>query len=706
MASLLGVIGGSSFLKSDFFRQLPESVVDTPFGGVRIRRDPQQRLIFVQRHMSDPVKPYLPPHLINHRAIVHALQQEGCTKVVGFGSTGSLKPELPIGSLLIADDFFSPANILSFFDDYRGHCSPGMDESLRQEIIKALSPKFSSSLVTSGTYCQASGPRFETKAEIRHLASVGDVVGMTCAHEATLCREIKLPYALICAVDNFANGVSPDDKESILEQFKAGNKTNLGHIQQVAASVLNALAGVEIEALQKVDERTSVDLIVNAHYVVPVDSDKVLENHAVVVQDAKIVAILPQSEAKLRYNATQTRNLRKHALMPGLVNAHTHCGMTLLRGFADDMALLDWLHNKIWPAEAKFVAPDFVRSSSQLAIAEAIRCGTTCLNDMYFFPESVAKVVDESGFRGVIGAAVIDFPNQYASGADECLSKGETLAQQYEGHERVTVSVAPHAPYTVCDANLKRCHEIATERQVPFHIHLHETKDEVEQSELGATDKNGCHRSEFKLRPLANMERLGIVDQNFVAVHMTQVTPDEAKLLGQRKANVVHCPTSNLKLASGFCPVDLLLKNGVNVALGTDSSASNNCLDMLAELKLAAILAKAVSSDATAVPALTALRMATINGAKALGLGHVTGSLTVGKFADMAAIELDRLELLPLFDVLSHIVYAATHASVSDVWVAGRELMRDRKLTTLDEAQIVRDCEAWGQKLAAYQNES
>jgi len=435
-----------------------------------------------------------------------------------------------------------------------------------------------------------------------------------------------------------------------------------------------------------------IELIIKPRWIITVDaSNRVLEQHAIVVDDGKIIAILPAQEAEQSYQAGQTVELRNHALLPGFINAHTHAAMALMKGLADDLPLMTWLEKHIWPAEARLVNVDYVYEGAQLAIAEMIRSGTTCFNDMYFFPEACLQAADKAGIRAVLGRLMIDVPTAYAADHEAYLQQGDALYQACQAYPLISTTLAPHAPYTVSDEPLQALLTRAQQQATPLHMHVHETAFEVEQ----ATAQHGE-------RPLARLKRLGLLDQSFMAVHMTQLEAAEIELLAQQNVNVVHCPESNLKLASGFCPVAKLQAAGVNVALGTDGNASNNDLDMLGEMRTAALLGKAVAQDASALPAQEVLRMATINGAKALGLAEVTGSLEIGKAADMVAIDLGQLESQPLYDPVSHIVYGTTREQVTYVWVAGHRLLEERKLLTLDEAELLNKAHYWQSKIGEF----
>lgn len=437
--------------------------------------------------------------------------------------------------------------------------------------------------------------------------------------------------------------------------------------------------------------RSHVDLVVLPGWLIPVEPPgTVLTEHALVVDRGRIRDVLPADFAAQLYDASETRELPQHALLPGLVNAHGHAAMTLLRGLADDLPLMDWLGQHIWPAEARYMGPDYCRTGVTLACAGMIRSGQTCFNDMYFFPEVTAQVVDAVGMRATVGLIVIDFPNAWADSAAGCISRGIEVHDQIRamGNPLLRTAFAPHAPYTVSDEALLKVRRYATELDIPIHMHVHETSTEVAQAVAG----DGR-------RPLERLDALGLLGGNFIAVHMTQVLDAEIAQTAQRQVSVVHCPESNLKLASGFCPVADLLDAGINVALGTDSAASNNDLDLWGEMHTAALLAKGVAGRATALPAAAALHMATLAGARALGIGDETGSLVKGKSADFIAVDLSPLQTQPLYDVISQLVYAAPRAQISDVWVAGRALMREHRLLTVDEAALGAHVHEWGQRI-------
>ena len=434
---------------------------------------------------------------------------------------------------------------------------------------------------------------------------------------------------------------------------------------------------------------THVQTLIHGKHIIPVNGDEqTLVNFSIAVQDGRILDVLSTSDAKLTYTSDSIYNYDHHIIIPGLINTHTHATMTLFRGLANDLHLMDWLQNHIWPAEQKWVNEEFVEIGTKLAIAEMIRGGVTCFNDMYFFAGNTAKVAADAGVRAHIGMIVLDFPTQYAKGPDEYFSKGLDIFDQYKSHPLVKCTFAPHAPYTVSNAPLERIATLANELELAIHIHLHETEDEINKS-----------LKQYHIRPLQRLHELGLVSNNLIAVHMTQLHDEEIDLLAETNTNIVHCPQSNLKLASGFCPVQKLLDKQVNVSLGTDSCASNDDLDMLGETHTAALLAKGVAQNAAAFPAYQALKSATINAAKALGISKETGSIEIGKSADLAIIEIQTIEAQPMYDPIGHLIYATQRKQVTDVWVAGKQLLHNRKLKTLNEDEILSKTKEWNEKI-------
>jgi 5-methylthioadenosine/S-adenosylhomocysteine deaminase len=434
---------------------------------------------------------------------------------------------------------------------------------------------------------------------------------------------------------------------------------------------------------------TEVDLLIQARWIIPVDDqNSVLQDHSVAVADGKILAIMPSTEAHQRYLAREQLTLPDHVLMPGLVNTHGHAAMSLLRGIADDLPLQVWLEQHIWPLEARWVSDSFVYTGTRLAIAEMLRGGTTCFADMYFFPEASARAAVEAGIRAQLAAPVIDFPTPWAASPEEGISKIAALAAHWRGHPLVSIAFGPHAPYSVSDAPLRRVAELADSLDIPVHMHVHETAGEVEQSV-----------AQLGMRPIRRLAQLGLLSPRLLCVHATALNEEDISLLRDSGAHVVHCPQSNLKLASGFCQVQRLLDAGINVALGTDGAASNNDLDMFSELGTAAMLAKAVAGDAAALPAHAALRMATLNGARAMGLDHLTGSLTPGKQADMIAVRMNELNAMPVYHPASHLTYSTRSDQVSHVWIDGKAVLVEGEHQTVDIAELKQQINHWQQRL-------
>lgn len=435
-----------------------------------------------------------------------------------------------------------------------------------------------------------------------------------------------------------------------------------------------------------------VDLMIEARWVVPVEPHgTVLEHHAVVVQGGCILALLPIAEARARYAPRGHTVLDEHVLIPGLVNCHTHNPMTLLRGLADDLPLMVWLHHHIWPAEARVMGPEFVRDGVELAVAEMLRGGTTCANENYFFPDVIGATYRKLGFRAVVGLPVIEFPTAWAKSRDEYFERAIEVHDGFLGNSLVSTAFAPHAPYTVSDDSFERIRVLSDQLDLPVHLHLHETAHEIDEE-----------RKNSGLRPFQRLQKLGLVNDRLIAVHMTQVTDGEVAACAEAGVSVVHCPESNLKLASGFCPAEKLRLAGVNLAIGTDGCASNNDLDMFGEMRTAAQLAKAVAQDAAAFDAASALRAATLNGARAIGLDAKIGSIEVGKQADLAAVRLSDLETQPLFHVASQLVYATGRHQVSDVWIAGTRKLADRVLLDIDVEAMLGRTRAWRERIATH----
>jgi 5-methylthioadenosine/S-adenosylhomocysteine deaminase len=429
-----------------------------------------------------------------------------------------------------------------------------------------------------------------------------------------------------------------------------------------------------------------VDTLLHCRWVVPVvPRGLVLENHAVAIDGGKIVAVLPGEVAAGRYRGREVVHLARHALTPGLVNAHTHAAMTLLRGVGDDLPLMRWLAQRIWPLEKALVSPEFVYDGGRLAALEMLRSGTTCASDMYFYPEASVRAFRALGMRFVAGIIAIEFPTAYAADAEDYLRKGLAARDDFRNDSLVSFTLAPHAPYTVSDTTLQRIAMLADELDLPIHTHVHETDDEIRQS----VDQHGC-------RPMARLDRLGLVSERLIAVHAVHLDDAEIGLLADRGASIAHCPASNLKLGSGIAPIARAAAAGVNLALGTDGAASNNRVDMLSELRLAALLAKGAAGDASVLPAPDVLDAATLGGARALGLQRQIGSIEPGKEADLVAFDLALPETQPLYDVISHLVYSAGREQVSEVWVGGQRVVEARQvLLASAHADLMPNVAAW-----------
>ena len=433
----------------------------------------------------------------------------------------------------------------------------------------------------------------------------------------------------------------------------------------------------------------SIDTLICAAHVIPVEPRGVLDEHAVAVDAGRIVALLPTARALERFDAREVVKLDRHALIPGLVNLHCHAAMTLMRGIADDVPLMAWLQQHIWPAEAKHVSDEFVHDGSLIAMAEMLRGGVTCVNDMYFFPEATARAALRAGMRASLGIIALEFPSAYAPDAAGHLQKGLATRDAYQGEALLSFCLAPHSPYTVGDETLKRIAVLAEELDLPIHCHVHETRDEIEQG-----------LAQHGMRPFERLRRLGLVGPRLISVHSVHLEATELDTMAREGVSVAHCPSSNLKLASGIAPVAAMRARGIRVGVGTDGAASNNRLDLMTEMRTAALLAKAASGDAAVVSAAEALEMATLQGARALGLDAHIGSIEAGKAADLAAVELSSMETLPCFDPVSHLVYAAGREHVTHVWVEGRARLIDRGLPGLDEQDLQDKARWWARRLS------
>lgn len=434
----------------------------------------------------------------------------------------------------------------------------------------------------------------------------------------------------------------------------------------------------------------TVDLLIHARWIIPVvPSEATFKNCAVAVREGRIIDICPSLEAERRYRPERSIHLDNHALIPGLVNAHGHGAMTLMRGYADDLDLDTWLNAHIWPLESRWVGEKFVRHGTELALAEMIASGTTCFADMYFFPDQVAAAARESGMRCQVAFPIIDFATAWAQSGEEYIHKGLALHDAYRDDDLINIAFGPHAPYSVADPLFEKIAIYANELDAQVQIHLHETRREVEDAQA----KSGR-------KPIERLQQFGLLSPTTQCVHMTALDDDDIALLASSRAQVIHCPKSNMKLASGICPVTQLLANGINVALGTDGAASNNCLDLFAEMQVASLLAKVTSGDPKALNTHQALHMATLGGAKALGMEERIGSIEPGKAADLTAIDLGGIYQQPLYNPASQLTYTQCGAQVSHVWVNGRPLLDNRRLTTLHPEDIVARAKSWRDKIA------
>ena len=443
----------------------------------------------------------------------------------------------------------------------------------------------------------------------------------------------------------------------------------------------------------------TIDSILHAAWIIPVEPHGVfLENHAIVISEGKILDLLPSKIAEEKYKHNHTEQLKTHVLIPGLVNAHAHSPMVLFRGLADDLPLMTWLTEHIWPAEATYLSEALMRDGTELAIAEMLRGGTTCFNEHYFYPEVTAQTAMDCGMRACVGLWLGEVKTPWAQDVDTCLKKGMAALNafnlpsfQHANRHLLSFSLAPHSPYMLNDGHMLEMKALSEEHDLAIYMHLHETQDEIKTS-----------LEQYKQRPIQRLHRLGLLSHKFQAVHMVQSTAEDIQLLHETNTHVINCPESNLKLASGFCPVHALISAGVNVALGTDGAASNNDLDMFTEMRSSALLAKAVANDPTAISAATVLRMATLNGAKAMGLDRQIGSLEIGKAADLVAVNLAEINTQPIYNPISQLIYAANSYQVSDVWIAGKPVLRNKELVTMNKEALLEKAQQWRAKIRQF----
>jgi 5-methylthioadenosine/S-adenosylhomocysteine deaminase len=439
---------------------------------------------------------------------------------------------------------------------------------------------------------------------------------------------------------------------------------------------------------------THVELMIEARWVVPVDSSNSLhEFYSVVINHQIIVDVLPTAQARVKYTASESVGLDDHVLIPGLINGHTHAAMTLMRGIADDLPLMIWLNDHIWPAERAIVTERYVEDASLLASAEMLSGGTTCFNDMYFYPQATATAASKAGIRAHLGLTVLEFPTNYAADADDYLQKGFEAHDSWRSNPLISSSLAPHAPYTISNQTFEKVLTYAEQLGLGIHTHLHETRDEISQSE-----------SNYGVRPIKRIADLGLLGPGFVAAHCVHLLPHEIDMLAEYGCHIAHCPASNLKLGSGIAPVSSLLNNNVNVCIGTDGAASNNRLDMFSEMRLAALLAKGVDEDASILPAFQALKMVTINAARAIGLDNKIGSIEIGKQADLVAVKLSDFSISPCYDPVSHLVYSCGREHVTHTWVAGELRYSNGSYANIEPVELKEIIQTWQPKLRQHKH--
>ena len=432
-----------------------------------------------------------------------------------------------------------------------------------------------------------------------------------------------------------------------------------------------------------------VDKIISATWIFTgEDQDKVLFDHSIVVNDKKIRDIQPTIKAHQIYEADETYQLSNHILLPGLINTHTHCAMSLLKGYADDLQLETWLNDYIWPAESKFVNYDFVLDGSELAIVEMIKGGTTTFNDMYFFPDATAEAVKSLGIRANIGLVVMEFPSNYANDPQEYLNKGFEFRDNWRNNNLISTSIAPHAPYSVSNSTFELINTYAEQLNLTIHTHLHETKNEIEES-----------IKQFGSTPIERLNELGLLGPKLMAAHCVHLSENDIYQLKSNGVSVLCNISSNMKLGSGFVDVYNLTNNNINIAIGTDSSASNNRLDMFAEMRSMALNNKGLTMKSEFLKPSEVINMATINGAKALGLDNITGSIIENKYADIIAVNLDRIDTQPCYDPLASLVYCADRTSVEYVWINGDTKLKERVLLNVEENEILQKVKLWKNKI-------
>jgi 5-methylthioadenosine/S-adenosylhomocysteine deaminase len=432
----------------------------------------------------------------------------------------------------------------------------------------------------------------------------------------------------------------------------------------------------------------NVDHIIYGDYVITMGPLDVIKDGALAVKDGRIVSVGSRAEVSEAYRADSVMEGAGRAVLPGLINTHTHAAMALLRGMADDLPLKEWLNRHVWPTEAKWLAPDFIRDGVELACLEMLKAGITTYNDMYFFEDTAAEAAKGLGMRAVLGAGILDFPTKVTTGAEDCLKKADEFVTRWKGDALITPCIAPHSLYTCGPETLKKSKEMAQRHGVGIHTHLSETEWEVYET-----------KNKHNLTPGKYLDSIGFLNDRVLAAHCVWLTDEEIEILAERKVGVSHCVESNLKLASGIAPVAKMLKAGLRVSFGTDGAASNNDLNVLSEMSTAAKLHKAISRNPTVLDARTVLRMATLWGAEALGLGALCGSLEAGKAADVVVVNIDKPHLTPVYNICSHMVYSMRASDVETVMVNGRMVVERGRLLTADEGEILDKARRWGKKI-------
>lgn len=604
-------------------------------------------------------------------------------------TVGSLRNHYSLGDFVILSGFGTSAlsSYAPKITTYNEPITPHLDPEF-QNLVKMTINSLGARHHDSGVYVQNNIlGRYETDVEIHEFAKIGHIIGkFGCDEISYLCRD-NVKVGALAVIINISHSHTSETPAYTKAELKHSLKNNTQRVE-------HAIENLILELSRKPLQRKQVDLILHGRYVLPMTPDcPILENHSVVINDKKIVEVIDSSKVYEKYIPRTAKYYSHNVLLPGFINCHTHLPMNIFKGYGDDMPLCDWLNNKIWPAEGKFIDPEFLADGMRMGIAELIKSGITCFNDMYFGIPTEVSVGKEIGIRGVYGFSVMSFATKDAKDCDDALKK----AEQYINDNRkdcdlVYFSIAPHAPYTVNPPDFAKCVNLAKKLKVPIHTHIQETDKEVED-----------YKKEHNCSPIEKLNEMGLLGPHFISVHSVSLSDKDIEILGKTKCSVVHNPSSNLKLASGITRISDLQKVNVNIALGTDSAASNNSLSMFNEMRAAALIGKVKTLDAVSVPAKDVLFMATINGAKALGLENEIGSLESGKYADVTVLDVDRVEMIPLFDIVSQIVYCGQRDIVSDVFVGGKQLLRNGLFTTINPYELFGLSDKWVKKLRDFE---